>query len=160
MIIVIIAGIFINVVLVGSYFILTKANDSQKLIIESNSAKANAYSQTQSEIGRLSTTLSGARTLLDQQVLYSSALRNLGASMTEGTIIEKIDLSAQSFAGTPVTVAVYAKNTEAVASLRSQLSSSPYFTGVNIDSISETQTNPTYPVTATLKFSLKRTIAQ
>ncbi len=158
-IILLIAAVFAHGVLVGSYFLLTQTKDSQQKLIDANDTKAKAYDDTKSEIDGLSATLSGAKTTLDQQVLYSKVLTNVGASLPTGTVIEKLDLSEQSFTA-PMTLKVFATTNEAAVTLRQQLSSSAYFTNVNLDSISESGGVDGYPISATLTLTLNRTIAQ
>jgi hypothetical protein len=160
-VILIIAGIFANVVLAGSYFLLTQTKESQEMLIEANDTKAQAFSDTQNEISALSATLSGARGVLDQQLAYSKALRNIGSSMPAGTIIEKLDLSATSFNGTtPLTLDVYATTNDATVALRDQLSAAGYFSNINLDSVSESGGIDGYPISASLTMTLNGTIAQ
>lgn len=159
-IVVIIAGLFANFILVGSYTLLTRTKESQDSLIEASTSKAQAYSQTQTEINRLSVTLSGARTLLDQQVMYSHVLRNIGSSLTSGTIVDKIDLSSKNFVDTPLTLKVNGKDNQSIAQLRTNLSSVAYFSNVTIDNISETGGVVGYPVSATLTLKLTKVAGQ
>lgn len=158
-IVIVVAAIFAYVVLGGSYFLLTQTKNSQQQLIAANDTKAQAFNDTRQEIDGLSVTLTGARTELDQQILYSKLLTNLGASLPAGTVIEKVSFDAQSFSS-PMTLKVFATTNDAAVTLRQQLSTSAYFTKVNLDSISETGGVDGYPISATLTLTLNRTIAQ
>ena len=156
-----IAGVFVAIILAGSYFLLTQQKAASELLIEASDTKAQAYSNTQAEIASLSGNLSGARTVLDEQLLYSKALTNLASVMPAGTIIGNVSLKPESFGSAPATLEIYAATNEAATTLQSQFQSSPYFTNVQLDSITTEEEAPEgYPYSATLTATFTRSIAQ
>ncbi len=155
-----IAGAFLGLVLAGSYFLLTLTKTSSEALIEANDSKASAYSTTQNQITALTGNLTEARTILNQQLSYSKALSNIGTSLPPGVVLEEVSLTPQSFETTPTTLKVFAKDNQATVTLQSTLASSPYFSNVNLDSVSETGGIDGYPVSASLTVTLNRIIAQ
>ena len=155
-IVIVIAFAFVAMVLAGSYVLLTQTKTSAEQLIAANDTKAQAFSQTQAEISQLSGTLSGAKSILDQQIIYSDFLRTLGQTMPAGTVMESLTLNDAAFNGTPVVVKVYATSSDAAVGLREQFQANPAFSSVNIESISETGGIDGYPVSASLTLTINR----
>lgn len=153
------AFVFLVFVLGGSYYLLMQTKDSAQKLIEANDTKASVYSSTQKQIDTLSSQLSGAKTILNQEVLYSKVLVNLGQQMPSGTLIDQLTLNDSSFTNTSVSMKIYAKSTNAAVSLRDRFQKSPYFKDVNFQNITESSQDVAgYPVTANLTFTLTREI--
>lgn len=161
MIVVVLAGLFAGLVLAGSLFLLTQTRDSAKSLIEANDTKASAYSSTQAELSALSTNLTDAKSVLDQQTSYAKTLRRIGEVMPAGTVLDSLNLSANSLSeGAPMTLKIYAKDNQSAVAARSQFESSSFFSSVSLDSVSETGGINDYPASATLTLTLNRTIAR
>jgi len=155
------SSVFLGFILAGSYFLLDQTRQSAQLLIDSNDTKAEIYSATKSQVDTLSTSLSGAKTILDQETLYSKALINIAQQMPEGTVIEKIELHEAAFNGEPLTIKVYAKTADSIADLGQKFQSSPFFTNVTLGTISDGSAGINgYPVSATVTLALNRTVAK
>ncbi|HEY8886729.1 MAG TPA: PilN domain-containing protein [Candidatus Microsaccharimonas sp.] len=151
---------FLMLLLAGSYLVLTQTKDSAQRIINANSTKADVYSATKAQVQALSTSLSETKTILDQEVLYSNVLMNIGQQMPTGTVLSSITLNSASFAGTPVTLKAYAKTTDDAVALRQKFQSSPIFTNVNFDSVSDAAGISGYPVGVSMTLTVTRAAAQ
>jgi Tfp pilus assembly protein PilN len=158
--VILIAFLFLVFIIVGSSLLLAQSKASADLLVESNSADASIYGETQQTITELSSNLSGARALLDSRISYASFLRSLGSQMPAGTVIEAIELTPQSFTGSPVTLKVFAESAEATVALREQLQSSAQFSNINLTSISENGGIENYPVTASLSLTIEQGVGQ
>lgn len=158
--VIVIAFLFLVFIVFGSSFLLAQSKASADLLVESNSADASIYGETQQTIVELSANLSGARTLLDSRVSYATFLRALGSQMPDGTVIESIKLTPQSFSGSPVTLQVFAESAEATVALRERLQSAPQFSNINLTSISENGGIEGYPVSASLSLTIEQGIPQ
>lgn len=155
------AALFLGTILVGAYYLLEQTRISAQKLIDANDTKAEVYSSTKAQVDALSSSLSGTKAILDQEVPYSTVLMRIGEQMPPGTVLEKIDLDTSSFNGTPLTLKIYAKTTNDTVTLRDNFQNSPYFTGVNFEAISDGSAGINgYPVSATLTLTLNRTIAQ
>lgn len=152
--IVLLAAAFLGIVLAGSYVLLTQTRSSAQELIAANDTKAEVFSETQQQISVLSSDLSEARIILDQQKSYASVLRALGQSMTAGTVIDEVELTPQSFTGAPISVTLYATSSEATVALGESLRSSGVFSNINIESVSEQGGIEGYPVSATITMAI------
>ena len=161
MTIILLAFGFLVLLLAGSYFILMQTKQSQQQLIEANAAKADVYSSTKAQVDALSSSLSEAKSILDQEILYSKVLVNIGQQMPPGTVIDKISLNTASFTGTPLTLKAYAKTTDAAVALREKFQTSPIFTNVNFESVSDTSGGIAgYPVSVAMTLTITKAATQ
>jgi len=159
-VVILIAAGFLALLLAGSSIVLTQTKESAQRLIEANSTKADVYSTTKSQVQALSASLSETKNILDQEVLYSKVLMNIGQQMPPGTVISSLSLNAASFTGTPVAIKAYAKTTDDAVTLRQRFQSSPFFTNVNFDSVSDTAGIEGYPVGVSMTLTITRAAAQ
>lgn len=151
---------FLVLLLAGSYIVLTQTKQSAQRLIDANGTKADVYSTTKAQVEALSSSLSQTKTILDQEVLYSNVLMNIGQQMPAGTVLSSIALNTASFTGTPVTLKAYAKTTDDAVALREKFQSSPIFTNVNFDSVSDSAGINGYPVGVSMTLTVTRAATQ
>lgn len=160
-IVVIFSSLFLALITWGAFILLAQVEGTAKQLIEANDTESAVYSDTKAQVNSLSASLNEAKTILDQEITYSDVLINIAQQMPANTIIDKITLDQTSFNGTPLTLKVYAKtNTDAIT-LRDRFQSSPFFSSVNFESVSDaTTTISGYPVSATMTLTLNRSITE
>lgn len=159
-IVIVLAFAFLVLLLAGSYLVLGQTKSSAQQVIDSNDTKAEVYSTTKAQVDALSAGLSETKRILDDEVQYSHVLTNIGQQMPAGTVLSGITLDSTSFVGTPVTLKAYAKTTEAAVALREQFQSTPIFTNVNFESISDTDGINGYPVSVSMTLTVTKAAAQ
>lgn len=151
---------FLVLLLAGSYVVLTQTKASAQRLTDGNSTKADVYSSTKAQVEALGASLTQTKSILDKEVLYSNVLMNIGQQMPAGTVLSSITLNAASFAGTPVSIKAYAKTTDDAVALRQKFQSSPIFTNVNFDSVSDSAGIDGYPVGVSMTLVITRMAAQ
>ena len=157
----VLAALFLGLILYGSIFLLTLTKNSAQELINVNDTKAEVYSSTKQQIDSLSSSLTEAKMILDQEIPFSNVLINIGQLMPADTVIDKLTLSPASFNSAPLTIQVYAKTTEDAVALRDRFQSSPLFSNVNFQSISDTTGGITgYPVSVKMTLTLNKVAAQ
>ncbi|MBC7459309.1 PilN domain-containing protein [Candidatus Saccharibacteria bacterium] len=160
-IVIVLAFLFLVLLQLGSYIALTQAKDSAQQLIDANGTKAAVYSSTKAQVDALSSSLSETKSILDQEVMYSNVLQNIGQQMPTGTVIDKIALDATSFTGTPATITAYAKTNDAAVALREKFQTSPFFSAVNFQSVSDSTGGITgYPISVSLTLVINRAATQ
>lgn len=147
---------FIALIIVGSTIILTQTRVSTDALIESNSADASVFGETQKKIAALSDDLTSARTILDSRFSVSALLTTVGGLMPEGTVADSIPITPAVISGGPLTIRIYAKTPDAAAAARDRFQQSPSFASANLESVSETNGISGYPVSATLRLTIAR----
>ena len=155
------ACLFLGFALFGSVVLLNRTAASSQQLIDANDTKAEVYSSTKAQVDALSSSLTEAKNILDQEVLYSNVLMNIAQQMPAGTIIDKITLNADSFGATPLTLKVYAKTTDDAVNLRERFQNSPSFSNVSFQTISDTSEGiDGYPISATMTLTLNKVSTQ
>ena len=159
-IVIILAFAFLSLLLAGSFVVLTQTKASAEQLISGNDTKAAVYSETKAKVDALSSGLAETKRILNEEVLYSNVLMNIGQQMPEGTVLSGIELSSASFSGAPVTLKAYAKTTEAAVLLREKFQSASIFSNVNFESISDTDGIAGYPVSVSMTLTVTKAAAQ
>ncbi len=159
--ILVIGIVFLLGVLYVSHTILQQTKQHALEQIEANDIKADVYSDTKAQVDQLSTGLSQAKAILNQEVRYSKVLTSLAALMPQGTIIESLELGSTEAASspttqsTPITLKVLAKSSTEAVALQNQFRSSPLIVSPNFQSVTETGSDVEgYPASITMTFTL------
>ncbi|MCD8561578.1 PilN domain-containing protein [Candidatus Saccharibacteria bacterium] len=156
-VIIAVAIVFLLGSLALSYAILEVTRQSAQAQISANDVKSDVYKETREQVESLGQSLQTAKTILDNEVPYSKVLTGIGQLMPEGTIIDTVTLTSASFSGSPTTLKVYAKTSEAAVALQSRFQSSPLFSGVSFQTIEESdETIDGYPVSVTMSLTLNK----
>jgi len=155
-VVILLAFVFLVLVLMVSYVVLTQTKASAQRVVDSNDTKAEVYSTTKAQVDALSGSLIQTKSILDQEVLYSNVLMNIGQQMPPGTILSSIALNAASFTGAPVTLKAYAKTNDNAVALRQKFQSSPIFSNVNFASISDSSGIEGYPISVSITLTITK----
>lgn len=155
--VILLAFAFLALLLAGSYVVLAQTKASAEQLVDANDSKAAVFSATKAQVDALSASLAQTKTILNQEVLYSNVLVNIGQQMPAGTVLDSITLDSASFTGTPLKLKAYAKTTDAAVSLRERFQASPIFSGVNFESVSDTGGGISgYPVSVSMTLTVTK----
>lgn len=161
LLVILVAAGFIAFAIAGSYYLLTQTKTSSEQLIEASDTKAAVYSETQTAVSELSSQLSEARSILNNEIPYSKVLINIGQLLPEGTVLRELSLENASFGGSPVSMTIYATSTNAAVAARERFQNSSFFSNVSFQTISEGDSAVNgYPVAAEITLTINRTIAQ
>lgn len=155
-IVILFAFSFLALLLAGSYFVLTQTKNAALQLTDANATKAEVYASTKAQVDALSGSLSQTKTILNDEVLYSNVLMNIGQQMPAGTVLSSITLDTASFTGTPITLKAYAKTNNAVVALRQKFQSTPIFTSINFDSVSDSGGIDGYPFSVSMTLTVTK----
>lgn len=156
-----VALVFIMGVLYVYYAILQNTMASAEARIDANDIKADIYTATRQEVEGLSTQLTEAKTVLDQNVSYSKFLIALGQATPENTILDEIVLDEAHFNGTAFELKGFAKTDSDAAILGNQLkAATQLFTSVDIQGTSSEGGITGYPVVVTMSVTLNKVGSQ
>lgn len=152
---------FILSVLYVYLLILQSTMASAESRIEANDIKADIYSATRQQVEGLSTQLTEAKSILDQDTRYSNFLIGLGQVTPPNTILDSLVLDDTHFNGTPFQLKGYAKTDSDAVLLGNQLKAATnLFTSVTIESTTTEGGSTGYPVVLTMNVILNRMGAQ
>jgi len=150
------AFLFITGALYVSYVVLTATKTSAEGIISNNDIKTDVYSETKQQVDTLSAQLNDAKTLIDQEVLYSQFLVRIGQVTPAGTVVGDITLTTANFVGTPIEMTVYAKSADSASLIQNQFQTSGLFTQVTLKGTETDKGIEDYPVSIGLTVVLSK----
>lgn len=153
---VVLAFAFIGGAMYISYTLLQQTMRSANQLVSSYDIKADIYSDTKAQVDELAGRLSEAKTIANQEILYSKVLVKIGSVMPAGTVIGDLKLEATNFASTPAHLTVYAKSATEAGNIQSALQSSPLFSQVTLVSTESENGIDGYPVNVSLTILLNR----
>lgn len=153
------AMLFLLVAFGITYYALTQISRQADETKQSNEQEAIGYATTQSAATKLRSDLTTAKTLFDNETLYSKVLVRFSGLLPEGAAVTSLDLNEESFSK-PVAIDIAIKNKTAAEKLESNFKESPYITSVTLKDISTNQDSKSYPYTAALEFTLDRSIGR
>lgn len=155
LLIIVLATIFLLAVFGVSYMSLVNAKATAQQVIDLNDTKGDAYDSTKTELDTLNSNLASSKTILDQEVLYSRVLSQLGQTMSNDTIIDSLSLNASSV-GVPIDLKVFATSGDAIIALQGRFQNSTAFQNVTFQSISEQGGIAGYPASATITLTINK----
>lgn len=150
---------FLITVCVAVFFVLNESKTSAENLISENQSKSTALGSVEAQGNALRLSLTNAKTILSQEVLYTKVLTGFASFIPEGVVIDSLSLSPTTF-GTPINLQIYAKSNEAALALQDKLQSSPLFSGINFQSLSSRSQSSDYPVSATLSIVINKSASQ
>lgn len=153
--VIILATVFLLAVFGVSYMSLMNAQATAQQVIDLNDTKSEAYASTKAELDTLNSNLAGSKTILDQEVLYSRLLSQLGQTMSNDTIIDTLSLTTSSV-GIPIDLKVFATSGDAIIALQGRFQNSAAFQNVTFQSISEQGGIAGYPASATITLTINK----
>lgn len=156
MLIMILGAAFVLSALYVSHRVLERTMHNAETLIATNDVKADVYSETSQQVSALTDQLSGAKSILDQEVRFSKALVTIGQLMPANTVLDTLTLTSSAFAGTPVEVKAYAKTAADATTLQSKFQGSPLFSLVAIKGTETSGGIDDYPVVVTMELTFNK----
>lgn len=151
---------FLALICGGVYVVLIGSQADAERLISTNKSKSTAYSSVEAQGTALRTGLTGAKTILDQEVVYSKIVTGIAKLMPSGVVLDALNLSPTTL-GAPTTLQFFAKTTKDALALKDNFQASPLFSGVSFQSLSSTPGQSSgYPVSATLNLTINKSAAR
>ncbi len=154
---IVLAFAFIGGSLYVSYNVLAATMKNANNLVATNDVKADVYKGTKQQVDELSTKLTEAKGVLNQEVRYSELLVKLGQLMPPGTVLGNTTLTNANFSGAPTELKAYAKSTAEASTLQSRFQTSPLFSQVNLKGTETSGGIDGFPVTITMTVIFNRT---
>ncbi len=151
--------VFLLMAIGFAYYILTSVKQSADNLLSNSHTQALATSNASTQLRQFQNSLGQAQYSFSTDLNYTNALSRIAALMPSGVVLSSLSLDATSF-GTPTTIQAIAKTNAGISDFQAKLQSSPYFSGVSLESITSTSGDPAYPVSASIAATINRTIAQ
>ncbi|TAL14162.1 hypothetical protein EPN95_04115 [Patescibacteria group bacterium] len=152
--------IFLGIISAGVYVVLLGTKTDAENLISASQAKSSAYASVEAQGASLRATLSSAKTILDQETLYTKVITNIAGAMPTGVILDSINLNPALF-GAPVTLQFYTKTTQEALTLKDSLAKSAMFSNINFLSLSNANSRSSdYPISVSLSLVINKGVAK
>lgn len=152
------AIVFLMVAFGITYLSLAQTSQRADETKQQNEQQASGYAQTQAVATKLRSDLSSAKSLFDNEVLYSKVLVRFSGLLPSGSSVESLQLSDDIFTE-PATINVFIQNKAAAEALERNFAASPYIVSSSLTGVNTSQ-GAAYPYTANLQFTFDRSIGQ
>lgn len=152
---------FLAAISVGIYFFLTNSKSEAEQLISQGRTKTATYTSIEAQGQALRNSLANAKTILDQEVIYTKILTSIAALIPAGIVLDSINLSPATI-GAPITLQFYAKTTQDTLALKDSFQASPLFSSVSFQTLSSTTAGQSsdYPVSASLNVTINKGAAK
>lgn len=151
--------IFLSIVSAGAYIYLGNA----KLAAENSTSSTlidTSYQKAKSEAELISANIAISQNIISQSVSYSKIILELAKILPTQTTISSLSIDENSI-NQPVTLKIYAKSESEVSKLKTNFNSSSIFTGYNVVSTTDKQTDLVgYPVAITVTVNINKGLAK
>ena len=122
--------------LVGAaYSVLDASREPAQLAFEQSQLRTSQFNSVKTEADELRTSLTTAKTILDQKVSYATVLHEIANAMPAGVILSDLQLDASTF-GSEMTISAKAVDYDAASKLETEFAKKDIiFTNVKLVSI-------------------------
>jgi hypothetical protein len=150
---------FLIIALVIVYVFLSSMQASAEQTIADNQRREQSYGEVKARAQQLQSEINGAKTIFDNEILYSKALVRYANLFPKGTAIDNIKLDNSSFSQ-PTTLSVKVTGEQATKNLIKSMENSPYVQNFQRTGISLNSGGGKYPYTVDVSFTLSKEIGK
>ena len=156
-----IAGVVLVAIVIGAYFSLNLSRTLAQDRVEQNVVERNSYSQSVAEAKDFRSDLLTAKTILDKEISYSTAILKIARSIPTGIVIDSLSLSPETI-GQPISLTAHARDKNAALNLKTSFENNKeLYSNVQIDSIDFGSTSSgSHPVNIVLTVTINKAALQ
>jgi Tfp pilus assembly protein PilN len=148
--------IFLVLACVASYMFLDNSKTDAEKVITTNQSKSNSYSSVSSQAKAIESKLSTAKSILNQQILYSNIITGIATVLPNGVVLDDLSLSNDTL-GTPMVLKLRARTYDQVVNLKNNFQKSLLFSGYSLQSLQSDPNDTTgYPVQITVGVTINK----
>jgi Tfp pilus assembly protein PilN len=152
-----VAAVILVAIVAGAYFTLSLSRQNAQEQVQRNETERNSFSQSVAEAQAFRTDLQTAKTILDKEISYSTAILKIANSIPDGIVIDSLSLSPETI-GNPISLTAHARDKDAALNLKTSFENNPeLYSGVQIDSIDfGAESADSHPVNITLTVTINK----
>ena len=151
---------FLGLFTLTIYLLITNIKTNAEDTILQNSGKTSSCSSVQAQATVLRSNLTTAKSILDNEISYSSAILRIAQIVPDGVVLNGLSLSSSTF-GTPTTITARAKTNAAAVALKDAFQNYPlYFSNVSFQSLNASSNSSDYPIVVVLNVTINKEAAK
>lgn len=116
------AIIVLSGIVAAGYVVLEAKHESVQSLLQESQAKTAQYSSIRADAEAMQSSLSSAKSILDQKIPYTKLIYKIAASIPDGVVLDTLELDPSVF-GSAMTINATAKTFEAASQLPNKLKS-------------------------------------
>lgn len=142
-----------------TYIYLSSTKAGAQQTIADNNAKVGQYAAVSAQAKEFKSNLATAKQILGGDISYTKVILDIARLVPSGVVLENLDLDSQTF-GSPMTLVAHAKSYDRAIAFKSSFQNSPLFSDVHFQSITNSSTGGSYPVTVNLSVTVQKGAAK
>jgi len=152
---VLIAAAFLGLAFFVSYYIMNDSKITAENAITNVTASDTSYSPITTESNNFISNLSSAKSILGQQISYSTIIEKLLNALPAGVVLESPFSISNDTIKSPITFKAYAKASNNETTLKTNLQATSVFSGYSLQSIGNNpDTSSNYPYLITFSITI------
>lgn len=131
------SSLFLALACMTSYIILNDSKTSAEKTITNFQTKNSSYSPVTKQADDFILNLTKAKTILDEQISYSTIITGIANALPSGVILESPLTITNTTIGTPMALKAYAKTSSSETALKANFQKSSIFSNYNLQSVKD-----------------------
>lgn len=152
---------FLAIGTIAVYFVMNNVKANAENTTLENQSQISNFTNVQAEASEFRANLATAKTILDNEVIYSDTVLAIAQVIPSGVVIESLSLDANSF-GSPMSISARAVSYDRAITLKDTLENSSVFSNVHFITVSggsdesdgDEDSSGRYPYTVALSATL------
>ena len=155
-----IAVAFLVLACVTSYLFLNNNKSVASNTTDNGQSSSVLQATAQKQLDSLITSISTAKSILREQVLYSDIVTGIAAALPSGIVLDKLTLDNNTI-GTAVTLQAHARSSDNTSLLQDNFSKSALFSNYNLISpTTNSSSSPGYPIAISIGITINKGMSQ
>jgi Tfp pilus assembly protein PilN len=151
---------FLVLIYSATYLLLVNIKANNEKLAETSQSKTTSSSSVKNQANILRTNLSTAKSILDQQLIYSDVIMGIAAALPPGIILETLSLNDSTF-GTPIILTAHARSADDVPKIEENFQKSQLFSNYKLQSTTpDPDDSSGYPITVSMSIMVNRGTTQ
>jgi hypothetical protein len=151
------AVVFLALACMTSYLILDNSKTSAENAVTNIKTKNSSYSPVTKQANELIANLAIAKSILDQQISYSTIIAEIAAALPPGVVLESPLTLTNDTIGTPMALKAHARTSSDETTLKENFQRSPLFSGYSLQSLTNNLAGSTdYPLLINFSITINK----
>lgn len=155
------AAAFLVLACVASYLIINSSKTTAENAIISVKTENSSYTPVTSQAGELTANLAIAKSILDQQISYSTVIAGIANALPASVVLETPITLSSATIGVPIELKAHAKTSSDETTLKNNFQKSPLFSGYNLKAVTSNPAGSTdYPLLISFSITINKAAAK
>jgi hypothetical protein len=138
---------------------LTDSKTADSNLVSDSASTQSIYTIAQKQLSALISNVSTAKTIMNQQVMYSDIITGIASTLPSGIVLSNLTIS-NSTISKPIIIQAKAKNADNVPQIKTNFSKSQLFSNYNLQSVTPSiDATSSFPIQITFSININKGVA-